>query len=92
MDDLATRFADLLEGIATKIRSLTVDRVLRITNWAALGLVAATLGLVAVVLLTIGLFRLVGQWLGVTPAYAAFGGLFVVVGAFLWSRGTRGSR
>lgn len=86
MDDLAARYADFLEGIALRVRSLTVDRVLRYTKWAALGIVAGVLALTAVIFLAVGIFRLLALWIGVDGAYLVFGGLFLVLGTFLWSR------
>ena len=81
--------ADLLEGFAGKARALTVDRVAQWTKMAALGMVVATLGLLAVLFLIIGLFRLISSQVGVTPTYAILGGIFIVIGAFLWVKRTK---
>lgn len=86
MDDFPTKVADLLESIATRVRSMTVDRVAGWTKWAALGIVLAALGFLLIVFLLVGLFRLFGEVVGVTLAYAIIGGLFVIAGALLWSR------
>ncbi len=85
MEDFPTKIADSLEAIALKIRSLTVDRVRGAAKWIALGLVIASLAFLAVILLLVGVFRLLGELIGVRTTYAAIGGLFVVAGAFLWS-------
>ena len=85
MDDLAVRFADLLEAIATKVRSLTVDRIDRGARIVSLAMVAAALALFASVMLVLGVFRAVSVPLGVTGAYVFFGGLFVLGGAFVWA-------
>lgn len=84
MDDFPTKIADTLEGVALKIRAMTVDRVRGVAKWAALGLLIATLVGLAVIFLLIGVFRLLGELIGVRATYAALGGLFVVAGAFLW--------
>lgn len=89
MDDFPVRLADLLESVAGKVRALTVDRVAYWTKMGALGLVAASLGLLAVIFLIIGLFRLLSSLIGVTPAYAVLGGLFLIIGAFLWVKRTK---
>ena len=89
MDDFPVKLADFLEGLATKARALTIDRVAQWTKMAALGLVVAVLGLVAVLFLLIGLFRLLSSLIGVTPSYAVIGGIFLVGGAFLWVKRTQ---
>ena len=50
------------------------------------GMVAATLILTALTFIAIGIFRYVGEAIGVTAAYAVFGGIFVVSGLLVWSR------
>ena len=85
MDDLATRFADLLENTALKARSLTVDRFDRAIKITALGVVAITLALIAGIYLIRAIFQAVAVPLGVIGAYTLFGGLFVVGGALMWA-------
>lgn len=89
MDDFPTKLADLLEGVAAKARALTVDRVAQWSKMAALGMVAAALGFLAVLFLMIGLFRLISSVIGVTPTYASIAGIFVAIGAFLWLKRTK---
>jgi predicted phage tail protein len=84
MDDLATRFADFLEGIATKVRSLTVDRFARGIRLALAWTVAGALAMIALVFLIVSVFRAVAVPLTVEGAYAAFGGLFILAGVLVW--------
>jgi len=86
MDDFPARIADLLETVATRVRSMTVDRVAGAAKWTAVALVLTGLGLVLTVLLIVGVFRLLGELIGVEVSYAVVGGLFIVLGMFLWSR------
>jgi len=86
VDDLAVRFADLLENIAARVRSITIDRVDRGTRIVSLGIVTATLAFVAQILLAIGLFRIVAEAIGVIPAYFLVGGLLILAGALIWAR------
>lgn len=88
MDDLATRFADLLETAATKVRSYTVDRLARIVRLTIAGVVAATLLLVALIYLIVAIFRAVSVPLTVEGAYALFGGLFLGAGLLVWMKRT----
>ncbi len=86
MEQLAPRFADLLESSAAKIRSLTVDRARRGITIASLAIPALVLGVFAVVFLFMTLHAalaiLVGQWI----AYAIEAGLFGVGGALIWTK------
>ncbi len=85
MDEIPTRFADLLENAALKVRSLTVDRLDRAVKITALGIIAVTLGAIAIIYLVRAIFEAVAVPLGVLGAYALFGGLFVVGGALMWA-------
>jgi len=95
--DFPTRVADFLESLATRIREMTVDRLARVIKFVALGLVAITLVGISFVFLLIGLFRILEELIfkacdcsqAMEISYGTIGGLFVLVGAFLWSRRTR---
>ena len=83
MDDFPTKIADFLEQTATRVRSMTVDRVAVGIRWTAAGIVLAVLAFLLVLFLLVGIFRLLGELIGVEVTYAVFGGLFVVLGVFL---------
>jgi len=97
VEDFPTRIADFLESIATRIRALTVDRLASVIKYVALGLVAATLVAIAFIFLLVGIFRIVEELVfkacdctqAMEISYGAVGGLFLIVGALLWSRRTR---
>ena len=63
---------------------MTVDRVAGWAKWTGVGIVAALLGLVLAIFLTVGLVRLLAGLVGMQWAYTIIGGLFVVLGMFLW--------
>lgn len=84
MSDYPTQIADLLENVAGRVRSMSVDRVAGWAKWAGVGIVATLLGLVLAVFMTVGLVRLLAGFVGMQWAYTIIGGLFVVIGAFLW--------
>ncbi len=86
MDDYPTKIADFLESTAHRVRSLSVDRMRNVALWAAVGMVLTMLGLVLLVFLIVGLFRLLAGLMSVELAYTVLGGLFLLIGAFLWSR------
>jgi hypothetical protein len=86
----------MLESVTDRVRSMTVDRAAKVLSVAALGLVALTLVMFAFVFLLVGILRILGE---VTYricdctsymeiAYAILGGLFLIAGAFLWSKRT----
>ncbi|HHC07361.1 MAG TPA: hypothetical protein ENK55_01395 [Actinobacteria bacterium] len=85
-DDYATQLADYLEELATKVRSLTVDRVADGVTWAALGVVLAVVGIVVAVWASVAFFRALGTLVGMEAAYALVGGIFVVAGSLVWIR------
>ena len=86
MDDFPTKIADFLEDTARKIRSMTVDRVRNAAKWTALGTILAVIGFLVLIFLFIAIIRLLGELIGYKNTYASIGGLFVLIGAFLWSR------
>ena len=89
MNEFATKFADFLESTSTKVREMTVDRISHALKIAALGIVAATLGLVAVIYLFIAIIRALAVPLTASGAFAVVGGLFLAGGAFMWWKRTQ---
>ena len=97
MDDFPTRVADLLESLATRIRALTVDRLVRAIKYVTLGLVAVALVLISFIYLLVGVFRILEELMfkacdcsqAMEISYGMVGGLFVLIGALLWSRRSR---
>ena len=84
MSDYPTQIADFLESTAQRVRSMTVDRAAGWAKWTGVGIVAALLGLVLTIFLIVGLVRLLAGLVGMQWAYTIIGGLFIVIGAFLW--------
>ena len=96
-DDYPARIADFLEAIATRIRSMTVDRIARVITFVTLGLLALTLVTSAVIFFLVGLFRVSGELIRkacdctryMEITYAIVGGVFLLLGALLWSKRIR---
>lgn len=86
MEEYAVRFAALLEQFAAKVRSLTVDRVAKGIRLTASGIVAASMGFIAVVFLLLAVFAALEIPLTTAGALAVIGVLLVGAGAFLWMR------
>lgn len=86
MDEYAARFAEFLEQIAIKIRSVTVDRVARGIRIAGLGILAATLGFTALLFLSLAIFGALEIPLTTAGALALVGALLVGVGTYLWMK------
>ena len=91
MKELAARFAEILEQVAIKVRSLTVDRIARGLRLTGLGILAGTLGLSAVSFLLLTIFAALEIPLTTAGAFAVFGVILIGAGSFLWFRRTRGS-
>ena len=86
MDDFPAKIADFLEQTATKVRSMTVDRIALGVRWTAAGIVLALMAFLLVLFLFVGIFRLLGELIGVEIAYAVIGGLFLLGGVLLLSQ------
>ncbi len=84
MEELAARFAEILEQITIKIRSLTVDRVALGIRVTGLGILAATLGLSAVFFLLWAIFGALEIPLTTAGAFAVFGIVLIGGGTYLW--------
>jgi len=88
MEELAARFAEILEQVAIKVRSLTVDRVARVLRLTGLGILAATLGFSALLFLLLATFGALEIPLTTAGALAVIGVVLVGAGSYLWMKRT----
>lgn len=86
MEEYAARFAELLEQIAIKVRSITVDPLARGIRVAGLGILAATLGFTALLFLLFAIFGALEIPLTTAGALALVGVLFTGAGIYLWMK------
>lgn len=86
MEELATQFADLVEAIAVKVRSLTVDKVARGIRLTGLGILAATLGFTAMLFLFWAIFGALEIPLTTAGAFGVVALVLVGVGGILWNK------
>lgn len=84
MDDFPAKLAAFLETTAIKVRSLTVDKAAKAVRLTTLGLIALTLGLMAVIFLFLTIYGSLEIPLGEWGAFAVLAGLFAVGGVFMW--------
>jgi len=84
MEDYAAKFAELLEQVATRIRSVTVDRVAHGIRLTGLGILAFTLGFTAVLFLLYAIFGALEIPLTTAGALALIGALLLGLGTYLW--------
>lgn len=89
MHEYATRFADMLEQLANKVRSMTVDRIAKAIKLTGLGILTAALALTAVVFLVWTIFGALEIPLTTAGAFAVFGVVLAVAGGFLWFKRSR---
>ena len=92
MEDFPARFAALLESVATRVRALTTDRVAKWIRVSSLGLVAATLGMMAILFLLLTIYGSLAIPLGPDGAFGVLGAVFVVAGVVLWVKRNKGSK
>ena len=85
-DDWAVQTADTIERLVESVRSNTSDRLVSVTRLVVFGLLAAILGLIALVLFAILVVRILNNYIpgGVWIVYLLLGGLFTLVGLLLW--------
>jgi hypothetical protein len=88
MEQLAAQFADLVEAIANKVRSLTVDRVARGVRITGLGILAATLGFTALLFLFWAIFGALEIPLTTAGAFGVVAAALVGTGVVIWIKRT----
>ena len=88
MSDWTTEAADQIERAVATVRDRTVVPAQAATKAVVFGLLAAFFAIPALVLLTLGLFRLADAYLPgeVWSAWLLLGGIFLAGGAFIWSK------
>jgi hypothetical protein len=84
-DDWAVQTADTIEKLVETVRSNTSDRLVSITRLVVFGLLAAILGTAALILTSVLVVRALVLLLGSAwAAHLVLGGLFTLLGLFLW--------
>jgi hypothetical protein len=84
--DWTTDAVDTLENVVAAVRDKTVVPAQKGTKAVVFGLLVAFFVLSAAIMLAIALFRVLVVLTGeVWAAYLILGGIFVLVGAFVWS-------
>jgi|SRR5918995_2575052 hypothetical protein len=92
--DWAAQAADTIERVVGSVRDRTTDPALTVARAVVYGTFAAFVGLAALVLGTIAAVRIVDSYLPdavfgedhTWAAYLVIGLVFVIAGAFLWTR------
>jgi hypothetical protein len=86
--DWTVQAADAIESVVVSVRSKTTDPLIGVSRWIVYGTLAAIVGLVAATVAIIGLVRVLDVILPgeVWVVDVLLGGIFTVIGLFLWSR------
>ena len=86
--DWAAQTADTIERVVGSVRGKTSEPVERVARIVVYGLVATVVGVVALILLLIGLVRMADAYLPgeVWIPYLVVGGIFTLLGLFLWRK------
>ncbi len=88
MEQLAAQFADLVEAIANKVRSLTVDRVAKGIRVTGLGILAATLGFTGLLFLFWAIFGALEIPLTTAGAFGVVAAALIGTGIVIWIKRT----
>ena len=81
--------ADRIDEVVAKVRANTSDRLVGVARMVVFGLLAAVMGITALVLVLILFFRLLAIIPGpVWIPYLGLGAIFVLVGLLCWSKRT----
>ena len=93
--DWTDEVTDRVESVVSAVRDKTTLPITKVARIVVFGLLAAMLGLAALILVIVAVLRVVDVYLPFDPygrrvwvAYAALGAIFVVAGAFCWSKRT----
>ena len=84
--DWTVQVADTVESVVGQVRDKTTVPAETLARALVYGILIATMATAALVLVTVGVVRLLDNWLRIWAVYAIVGGLFTVVGAFLWRK------
>ena len=88
-NDWPEQAADTIERVVGSVRDKTTGPLTTVAQALVYGLLAAILGVAAVVLLAVGLERVLIDLLledDVWAAHLIVGGIFILAGLFLWSK------
>jgi ABC-type amino acid transport system permease subunit len=84
--DWTVQVTDTIESVVGSIRDKTTVPAETIARALVYGIVIAVVGTAAIVLMTVGLVRLLDNWLKIWGVYGILGGLFTLLGLFLWRK------
>lgn len=93
-DDWAVQAADTIERVVVGIRDKTAVPLTTVARALVFGLLAATMGLTALIFVVIGVLRAVNVYVTqgeVWGAYLLVGGIFTLGGAFTLRKATSGT-
>jgi hypothetical protein len=92
--DWAVEATDRFETLVNAVRDRTTLPIIKIARLVVYGLVAGVVAIVGVILAVDAFIQIVDAYLPVDPygrrvwiGYAALGAIFLLVGAFCWSKG-----
>ena len=82
---------DKVDEVIEKVRSNTTDRLVKVARAVVFGVLAGIMGVTALVFAIIALVRGLDEAIPgpVWSIYLGLGAIFVLAGAFLWSKKTR---
>jgi hypothetical protein len=94
--DWTYQVTDRVESVVGSVRDKTTVPITKIARVVVFGLVAAVVAVIALVLVVVAVVRIIDVYLPFDPygrrvwvGYAALGAIFLLAGAFCWSKRTK---
>ena len=84
--DWTVQVVDTIDSVVGSIRDKTTVPAETVARALVFGILVVAMVTSGLVLGTIGAIRLLDNWLRIWAVYAIIGGLFTVLGAFLWRK------
>lgn len=92
MSTWTSQAADAIEKTVSTVRDRTVEPANKAAKALVYGVFAVCCVITALLLLTIVTFRALNYAIPVWASWMVLGGIFIIVGLFLWSRRPGGTR
>ena len=85
MSDWTSQVADTIDSVVGTVRDKTTVPAETVARALVYGILIAVMGSTALLLLTVGVVRLLDNWLRIWAVYLIVGGVFTLGGMLCWA-------